>query len=499
MSTFPLSFGRVPVRSRARGSVLIVAFWIVIALAALVLVFARSMRTELAIAANSASDAVADAAERGAEAYLLSLVDEQADAVLDLAETWFAELEIGEALVWFLRPTWGDASVPVYGLVDESAKLNVNNASASTLEKLPGWVPEIAAAVVDWRDSDSDPSTNGVEDSYYLSLPDPYRAKNADFESLEELLLVRGVTRALLDGNLAALAAGGAQGSPGGAGAGMGALGAPAGGVALLGSGSSLVTDTTLARGTRDLLTVWSREGSAASTDTTGSTGGSTSGATGGSQGGAGGAGGGGGGGGGGQVNVNDDNREALRSLLQQTFGEERASEIAERTRPMPPFRDVFDFAARGQLEQEELDQIYSKLTTGSRASDRGRINVLTAPREVLVCLPNVSQGDVDNLIARRKGITDRTSPSWIYSALEQKGVGLADLITTRAYQFSTEIIAVSADGRAFRRVRIVIDARQSPARIVFRRDLTDQGWPLPESFRENLRLGALSGTGGRV
>ena len=36
---------------------------------------------------------------------------------------------------------------------------------------------------------------NGAKDDYYQSLNPPYKAKNGRFESVEELLLVRGVTR----------------------------------------------------------------------------------------------------------------------------------------------------------------------------------------------------------------------------------------------------------------------------------------------------------------
>ncbi|HEX8949124.1 MAG TPA: helix-hairpin-helix domain-containing protein, partial [Dissulfurispiraceae bacterium] len=42
---------------------------------------------------------------------------------------------------------------------------------------------------------------HGAESDYYMSLPNPYKAKNADFDTLEELLLVKGVTPELLYGS----------------------------------------------------------------------------------------------------------------------------------------------------------------------------------------------------------------------------------------------------------------------------------------------------------
>jgi type II secretory pathway component PulK len=43
---------------------------------------------------------------------------------------------------------------------------------------------------------------SGVEDDYYLSRPTPYRAKNGDFETIDELLLVKGMTPEILYGNI---------------------------------------------------------------------------------------------------------------------------------------------------------------------------------------------------------------------------------------------------------------------------------------------------------
>ncbi|MGH7270413.1 MAG: general secretion pathway protein GspK, partial [Polyangiaceae bacterium] len=59
------------------------------------------------------------------------------------------------------------------------------------------------SAIIDWADSDqqlfscdltSAPSSNAVEDSWYQLLPKPYRRKNAPYDSLQELHMVRGVT-----------------------------------------------------------------------------------------------------------------------------------------------------------------------------------------------------------------------------------------------------------------------------------------------------------------
>ncbi|HVX10486.1 MAG TPA: hypothetical protein VHC22_04860 [Pirellulales bacterium] len=63
---------------------------------------------------------------------------------------------------------------------------------------LPGMNVNIADAILDWLDPDDIPRTNGCEREYYTSLG--YAPKNGPMESVEELLLVRGVTPQLLYG-----------------------------------------------------------------------------------------------------------------------------------------------------------------------------------------------------------------------------------------------------------------------------------------------------------
>jgi general secretion pathway protein K len=92
-------------------------------------------------------------------------------------------------------------------LCDEAGKIDLNKASDTVLLRLFMALGleftdarALTDAVEDWRDPDSETRPLGAEDSYYLTLPQPYRAANADFRSVEELLLVRGVTQDLYYG-----------------------------------------------------------------------------------------------------------------------------------------------------------------------------------------------------------------------------------------------------------------------------------------------------------
>lgn len=97
-----------------------------------------------------------------------------------------------------------------YAAGDEAGKLNLNALMQmdktgkilyDMLLKLPNMTEEIADAIVDWLDADDTPRTNGAESAYYLGLNPPYRAKNGPLDSIDELLLVKGVTPQLLFGN----------------------------------------------------------------------------------------------------------------------------------------------------------------------------------------------------------------------------------------------------------------------------------------------------------
>jgi hypothetical protein len=97
-----------------------------------------------------------------------------------------------------------------YGLENESARLNLNtvlladssgdDAARKLLMTLPGMTESIADAILDWIDPDSETRQLGAERDYYSSLPHAYAPRNGPLASIEELLLVRDVTPALLFG-----------------------------------------------------------------------------------------------------------------------------------------------------------------------------------------------------------------------------------------------------------------------------------------------------------
>lgn len=98
-----------------------------------------------------------------------------------------------------------------YGLVNESAKLNLAKVlewetanpgdGVNALRKLPGMSVQTAEAILDWIDADNNARAGGAEAAYYTQMRLPYKPRNAVPVTLEEFLLVRGVTRQLMFGD----------------------------------------------------------------------------------------------------------------------------------------------------------------------------------------------------------------------------------------------------------------------------------------------------------
>lgn len=90
-------------------------------------------------------------------------------------------------------------------VIPETAKFNINNAPRDDLFHLlanlgvgPARAQEITAAIVDWRSPPAE--LHSPFDGFYASLDPPYLAPHANFQEVEELLSVKGITPDLFYG-----------------------------------------------------------------------------------------------------------------------------------------------------------------------------------------------------------------------------------------------------------------------------------------------------------
>ncbi len=96
----------------------------------------------------------------------------------------------------------------VIELVPEASKLNVNQAPVEELLRLTAALgapldqaEAVTAAIVDWRTSPQDGQVSPF-DAFYLERGPTFLPRHSSFQDVEELLLVRGVTRELYYGGL---------------------------------------------------------------------------------------------------------------------------------------------------------------------------------------------------------------------------------------------------------------------------------------------------------
>lgn len=193
-----------------RGFALLVVLWIFIVLFVLGAEFATSMRQDAQATVNFADETqsyyLATAAANRTFYRALIARDE---ATLGLTPGEVESEEFTPAVhtdgEWHREELWG---APVWVRVtDEAGKIPINLVEYNMLVHLLGNLGvgpeesgEIADSILDWRDPDDDHRINGVESEYYEGLAQPYTAKNAPLDSLDELRLIKGVTEELYFG-----------------------------------------------------------------------------------------------------------------------------------------------------------------------------------------------------------------------------------------------------------------------------------------------------------
>ena len=450
-----------------RGIIFIVALGVIIILTSLILVFAQNMRTESLASSNRLSYLQADAVEQGAERWVQANVEVNTSDATTITQVPANALQMDQGYFWLLNPNQDSDQTYAYGIVDESSKLNVNIATATQLAALPNMTDDIGASIVAWRGistgqtaaNTADSSTgSGATSTYYQTLAEPYTTKNSAFESLEELFFIKDITPQVMYGydlnhdgviSQAEQAAGGA--------------------------GTTLNGISNGSRGIADDLTVYSVQTSTAFKLATG----------GGAAGGAG---------------------NSLLSVLTNNLsgGAARANaimtRIGGRNGLAPAFSTLSEFYTAAGLTQDELKSLAGKITARTGTTATGLVNANTASREVLAALftsnsgSSVTSSDADSLITSRGGSginVTTTGLGWVVDALgATKAASILDQLTSQSYQYSADIVAVAPNGRAFKRVRIVVDDRGGSAKIIFRKDLTSLGWPLSEDIRTSLRAG---------
>jgi general secretion pathway protein K len=183
------------------GIALLTVLWVLVVLMVIVFSFSFAIRTETQ-ATVSFKEGIEKKflAEAGLERAFLEILYRRQNLNQEVLETWKADGTVYEDQL-------GEGAYRVK-IGDESGKVDINTAPEVLLRNLvanlgleEGLTDTIVDSILDWKDADDFYRLHGAESDYYQSLPNPYKAKNAPFDTLEELLLVKGVTPGILYGD----------------------------------------------------------------------------------------------------------------------------------------------------------------------------------------------------------------------------------------------------------------------------------------------------------
>jgi type II secretory pathway component PulK len=396
-----------------------------------------------------------------------------------------------------------------YGLQDESMRINLNmlltldksaggagagGAAGSTaggtatgpnptakaiLMALPNMTDEISDAILDWLDPDDTARENGVESEYYGTLTPPYAARNGPIQSIEELLLVRGVTPQLLFG-LDAVP--------------MGLIDA-ASGDPMAGVDNS---DGSMDHGWAAYFTLYSAESTLKSDGTQ-------------------------------KINLNGDDPQKLYDDLKDALDEPSAMFIvAYRANTVPSgpddvsklkltvsLKSVLDLIdatvkkptpphgptppplkspfTEGSMSSD-LPKLMENTTTSTEQTIQGRININQAPRIVLLCIPGMTSDMADSIISKRiedpkNDSQDHRYETWPLSEgiIPLKTMkSLLPYITAGGSVYRAQVLGTFEAGGTTARLEVILDASKTPTKVLFWKDMSrlPTGFPVEAAAR---------------
>jgi type II secretory pathway component PulK len=501
---------------RRKGMILILVLVVIAALALAALTYSEMMFTEREAVEIAGRQAQAKAlAQSGVELARVFLGQDQqtresAGGCYNNSSVFGGKILLeddndrGRGRVTVLTADSSDGTVR-YGLDNDSARLNLNTVLTADkavkgqgrkmLMNLPGMSEEIADAILDWMDTDNTTREYGAEQDFYSALSPAYAPRNGPIQSLDELLLVRGVTRELLygsdtnqNGSLDSSESSTASGTA---------------------STTGTVSTEMPASGWTSLLTLYSRESNLRSDGKA-------------------------------KIDVNQQDLNDLKTQLEGVLDDASwikyilAYRQQEQTPPNnnppkpgdppppppgPPdgeldlskpgnkkLSTLLDLIGgevrvtfKGQRQASTLkspftsDQsamstylpkLMGNLATNTSKTISGRININLAPEAVLLCLPGMTSDKVQQIISRRPTDPSKPDASRSYEAwpLAEGVVTLPEmkvllsLVTTGGDAYRAQVVGYFDRDGPSARVEVVLDATKSPPAVLFWRDMSRLG-----------------------
>ncbi len=333
-----------------------------------------------------------------------------------------------------------------YGLVDESAKLNINIATETNILRLPGMDMTLTSALLDYLDFDSTARPEGAEQDYYDGLPNAYAIRNGPLACIDELLLVRGFSVPVLYGE-------------------------DANQNFILDANEDDSEETyppdnrdgKLDLGLRPYVTVSSYD---LNVDSDGAP----------------------------RTNINSPEdplpKIELPPALTNYIFLMRSNKItvahpAELLEATGKFKDASGKEAEVEsgVGKAELSQLLDLFTATDEERQTGLINVNTASAKVLATMPEIDDSLAESIVSARRNVAPekRKSIGWIYSeGLVEADVfkKIAPRLTARGFQYSFHVAGFGVPSGRYRVLEVMVDLGDYKPAIIYLRDLTKLGMP---------------------
>jgi type II secretory pathway component PulK len=199
------------VNQRARkGAILIITLWILAILAILSIGIGGRMAIELKLTALHRDGVQALYSAKAGVKRSIDILLRQDHAVDSLNEAWsnndedvnpaFRSIKVGDAGSFTVSYVYAGDRV-FYGFQDEKSRLNINGVPPEVISRLISYLDrgsdnadEIAQNITDWRDQNITDQDGAPEYDY---VNEGYPRKDAKFDGLDELMLVRGMDKVL--------------------------------------------------------------------------------------------------------------------------------------------------------------------------------------------------------------------------------------------------------------------------------------------------------------
>ena len=434
------------VRTNQKAFALVAVLWVVILAALMLLNVQQAARLNLAASQNQLAAVQAHWVARAGIDQAIAVLQDDLSGADSFTDFWyedstsFYEVRLGNGQFSVSAPNDPDNANQGarYGLLDQGSRLNLNIADAKQLQKITELNDLQIEALLDWRDEDEEVRTGGAEAGHYDRLEIPYQIRNGPMLTPREPLLVRGIDLQTYYGEDVNL---------------NGALDAHEDdGVATWPPDDA---NGRLKFGLGGLCTVYSYE---LNHDQNGNQ----------------------------RVDLNNVTQNTLQERFK--FSEPLAKAVIDHRgrRRLQNVMELLDVnqgqpqgEQAGEKKEEQVEQIDVKwlaqnlgeLTVTDESKLYGRINVNTAPRQVLMTLPEMTADAVDEIIKQREsrlGGFSSVGKLFLEKTInERQFKAVAEMLTVKSNVFQVVSVGKTQSGIA-RRIVAMVDRGASSAKIIY-------------------------------